>query len=505
MTQDKPAWFRGPQEQQGRVFNPRSTMDGVNVLGIGGLGTSSSQGVPLGNAPIWPNGLTNEPYVPQPTSEELLNAITRSYDAYLRTSMKTPNYNPDNLLRSKGYPGVYEIATMSIISRVIRLLKYIVLYKPHQTQARVDGQEVQNNHPEYEIANQVSDFCRWVIGNIINPETGNHQDFREVLWYQLDACFIGFSIQELVWRKLDEDEQKIFKKLKNGPLLGLRRIVPRRPEQITFNVDRDTNEVISYNNFTSMGGWQTELHPRKFLHFIFSPEKGLPYGKGLWREMFKHATALSEIIKLLTVSLQKHGGGFLKTTVQNSSPDFMAKVQGILTNAANGAPLIVPEGMMVELLSLPNGVLQPILEALTYHEDTIVKSAIGQNLTTGQGSGSSSYALGGVHKVTQEYFSSYPRQGMEGLITNRLYREIILNNFPRWYLRYLPSHSQGNYDTDELMALSQIHNLYVQNKVLNPAEPFIRKTAGFPPALSTLSVGTDLIIEQQPKVVTNVQ
>ena len=445
-------------------------------LGISGTGILG--GMQSSMPPLSGNGLGKAPIPPLPTDEQLLNAITTSYDAVNRAAFRTPQYTPDELLRAEGYDGVDKLQTMACYNRCIRFLKYVIMYKPWQTLARVNGLVVKPDHPRYDAAIKAADLCRYVLNNIYDPDTGARQDLREVVWYMLDACHIGFSAQELWWRLYDSGPYK--------GMRGLRRVIPRRPKQVTFNIDPLTTMVDSINNYTPLGGWQSYLPLRKFLLYTYQGQNGLPYGSGLWRITYKHITSINELIKILIVALSKHGGGMLKAVVHNPDPAHVKNVEAMLAKVANGAPLIVPAGMEVELLNLPNGVLEPILSALEYHEEQIVKAILGQSLTTGQGSGSSSYALGGVHQDTQEYFVAHARLDVEKSIQQQVYAEIIRINLGEDYMDVIPAHSQGEYDINERQKVADFIATMRTSGIVAANEPQLRDMTGFAPASETI-------------------
>lgn len=443
----------------------------ITSIGLGGLQPVIGSTIP----PVTPNGMQAEPTIPDPTVEQLLDATTTSYQAYNRATYRIPDYSPYRLLKKYGYNGIDELTlSISAYVRAINLKRYAILYKQSQTLPQVNSAAVTPDNPRYDAANKMADFCRYAISNIYDDGDKQSQSIRQVEWYLSMAIHYGWSAAEKQYRYINDGPYK--------GLLGLRKIIHRIPRQITFNIDPYTNAVKSLNNFTPVGGWQSYLPMEKFILYTYRPHEGLPFGVGDWQECFKHVMAIEELTRNWNVGLQKHGVGFLKVEVDNPSQDYMKNVQTILSQSANGNPLIVPRGLPVELMQMPSGALEVFEQALRYHEDQIVKAVLGQSLTTGQGAGSSSYALGSVHEDTQEYIFAHARHDMEHVIEQQLYRQLITVNFGEEFTDCIPKHSLGAFHTEERTMLAQCYTNLIQNGVLNSQEPFIRESLGMPPA-----------------------
>jgi hypothetical protein len=452
----------------------------AHITGIGGVAPISN---PLTGGQIFPTpsiGIQPEPAPPPVSDEMLLAALTLSYDAFQRLAYKTPRFNPDALIQAKGYDAIDALLTMSVYNSPLRLVKMATLYKEPQTLPRYLSPEHAPDRATYDRAQEAADLCRHVVNNIYDPETGEHGDLRTVLWYALDAVHIGFSIQEIIWRYLDSGTYK--------GKWGLTRFAFRRPKAITFNLDPRTLKVMSLNNFTPLAGWQTNLNLEKFLFYTFQPRDALPYGWGVGRVCYKHTFTIDELIRTWGIGLQRFGTGFLKAETANTSEGARTQLRQLLDNVANGGSLVVPQGLIVELMNLPGGTLSVFANALQYHQDQIVQNILGSTLTTQAGSGEGSYALGGVHADTREYFLAYPRKDIEMLVEKQLYTRIVAYNLGPAYADVVPRHSQGVWNYQELQQLANVRKVYLDAGVIHPAEQFLREEAGMPPpqALSSL-------------------
>lgn len=430
---------------------------------LGGLGTAPVM-TPAGQFLPPPGfiGLPQSPDPPDITNEMLLNAITVSNDAFLNMAFRTPQYHPDALIRDKGWDVIDDMRTMAAYWGPLRLKMYATLYKEREVQPRYMGKMINPDHPQYDRAMQAVDICNYVISNIYNPITGMGQDFREVLWYMLGACHHGFSVQEKQWRILTDGPYK--------GKMGLQRIIPRRPKQITFNLDVYTNEIKTINNYTPMGGWQQYLPPRKFLIYTYHPIDGLVYGVGDSRACYKHVFAINELMRLWGVCLQRHGGGFLKGTVNSPSDLSISNARKVLESVQSGGVLITTPAFTADIMNTSGGIVEVFAQALGYHEGCIVSNILGQSLTTRESRGNGGYNLGMVHQNTQEYFISHPRTDVEQLIPVQLFRDIIEYNLGVGYLDVIPGLTMGVWDHDEIQVVANYVKTFAEGGILVPAD-----------------------------------
>ena len=480
----------------GAYPGPLGPLAAVQTAPLGGLQTIGGGGL-AGGPPVTVGVLSPEPVPPPPTDDQLLEALTVSYQAYERLQARMPNYHPDALIRGKGYDVLDTMKNHGAYNSPLRLKKYSILYKESQTLPRVNGQVVKDDHPRYDRACEIADFCRYAIHNILDPVSMERTDFRTVLWYQLDACHCGNSTQEVVWRIATSGEYK-------GKRL-FSRFVPRSPKQITYNLDPFTNSVVSLNNYTSLG-WQSYLPVfRKFFRYTYQPEKGLPWGRGDARACYKHIFGLDELVRLWGVALQKHGGGFLKGTTQNPNADHVAAFVAMLDLAQSTSSIVVTGDKQVELLNLPGGALDAFVHPIKFNEEMIAREVLGQTLTTGDGGGKSSYALGGVHADTEEYFRAFPRRDLEEAVQNQIYFWLVYTNYGEEDLDCVPAHSQGVWNWQEQGMIAKFIETFTNMGYMRPSydDDWARKLVGMPflPTTNELDSDHPAILPDKERVI----
>lgn len=457
------------------------------------LGTVN--GTTIGTAPVTIGLLQPEPIPADPDEYTLLHPQTISTELYRRNLMRLPGFHPDALVQSKGYDVLDDMKTMSAYSSPLRLLKYSILYKAWETLPRVNGNVVKSDHPRYDKAKEIADFCQFALNSIIDPDTHHWTDAREVFWYVLDAVHHGNSTQEVVWRIEN-----------NGEYKGKRvfsQFIPRSPKQITYNVDPFTNKVISLNNY--VGYYQSFINPyKKFLQYIYQPEKGLPYGRGVARACYKHVVAIDELLRMYGVALERFGSGFLKGTTNDVRPkniaDFLAQLDAIRL----GGSVVTTIDKPIELMNLPGGALDSYPNAIRFHVESIAKEIIGQNLTTSQGDGKGSYALAQAHQDTEEYFKGYLRRELELCISKQLYYWLVVTNYGEEYLDCLPDHWLGVVDYQEMKLLSDYVTTLGAGAWIDPRydDDIIRKRIHFPllPTVAEDRFKNPILLPGQEKV-----
>lgn len=479
------------------VLGPLGTGNGAP---LGGLQSILSNGIVGTGPPTTVGVLSPEPVPRQATDDEILEAITTSNEVMVRNLARLPQYHPDQFLRGKNLDILDELKTYAAYNSPERLKKYAILYKAWDTLPRVNGQVVKDDHPRYDRACEIAEFCRYALDNIMDPDSNTRLPFREVAWYFLDAMHIGNSMQEVVWRIETKGQYKgkrIFSKF-----------ISRHPKQITYNLNPLTNEVVSINNYTALG-WQSYLPLyRKFFRYTYQPERGLPWGRGDARAAYKHVVSLNELMRMWGVALQKHGGGFLKGTTQNPDEAHIKEFQTQLDLAQSTSSIVVTGDKSVEIMNLPGGALDAFCHPIKYHEESIAREILGQSLTTGNGDGQGSYALGTVHEGTEEYYRAFPRRDLEEAVRDQLYFWLIKTNFGDEDLDCLPEHSQGVWNWEEQTMIAKFIEIFTNMGYMRPDydDDWARKKVGLPflPTTKELDTQNPAILPDKERVMIQV-
>ncbi len=134
------------------------------------------------------------------------------------------------------------------------------------------------------------------------------------------------------------------------------------------------------------------------------------------------------------------------------------------------------------MLNLPGGALDAFIHPIKYNEEMIAREILGQTLTTGDGGGKSSYALGSVHLGTEEFFRAFPRRDLEEAIRNQLYFWLVYTNFGEEDLDCVPAHSQGVWNWEEQLMIGKFVETFTNMGYFRPNidDDYFRKLVGMP-------------------------
>lgn len=438
--------------------------------------------MPIPTTPANPSGLLPFPSVLGPNGkawdgtnldasklapEQREEILTGSYDAIQYLSFIIPSFNPTDIINQKGYKLMDDMMNMSAYSGPMHIKKSAILYKQAQVLPAA-GQEADPSGR----AKEAADLCSYVLDNIYDPETGEVQDFRTALWYALDACHIGCSVQEIIWRRIDEGPHK--------GKLGLRPFSYKPLKQVGFQLDLQTLKVNALTTYTPFEGYRSHLPPEKFLIYTYRPFHNLPYGFGDAVSVYKHVYSLNELYRMWLVAMNRIGVYPIAFT-DNPDPSYRDRVRSYLDSMLYGSSAVFPSSLKMEFQNLTGTNLIAFVQAVEYHADAITKTVLGVSLTTQQGNGTGAYALGAIHQNTQEYLLSYIRRDIEALVRNRLLRLIVLYNMGPDYLDVVPTYSLGKWGLDELKTRADIYTALSTAGIVEPGEPFIREDLAIPP------------------------
>ena len=409
------------------------------------------------------------------TEAERSQPIVISWEGSFARRMKFPPYNPDLLLTREGYAKVDEMKQQAAYWSPLSVLLYSILHKNW----RIVPATLDQSDPDYELASKIAKQVTWHLENIEGP-SGMVQDFRSVIYEQLNAVHIGFSLQEIIWRYVDVGQ---------GPSdvvgqWGFSRFSPKRARQIGFDVDPHDLSVMAITNRSYYGGGlQFNIPPEKVLFYTFNPENGGPYGRGVWRPCYKHWWSLEVLEKLQVLALEIHGSPRFKVIGPTADETALAAIHAAVEAFARGASGVFPEGFEIELLTLESGALGAFDAAKRWHSDQITRAILLQTLTTSQGEkgAGGSYALGGVQQNTQDYVQSFVRNDMQDLFRKQLFRRWVLYNYGPEYTHLTPKLDLGEWNASDKMMVSQALSVLLTNKAIHPSETWIRDYMQVPP------------------------
>lgn len=423
--------------------------------------------------PIYVLGPKGQPIVTQPEKldeESSLRSAMSGYDSYLRSVFTIARYNPDALIQHMGYDELYRMMTFAAVRTPIDLKIQAALYKTPELLPAVASKKEEETEGDYEKAQEALDLCNYVINNIRNPETGKKTPFRAVLWNAFQAVPFGFSAQELIWKVEDEGKYKGKRTLRN--------VVHRPVEQIAFDLDEKTLEVLNVFSWTPQRGRENPVPVEKMMIYTYKGSRGLPWGNGDLRTMHKHYWSMDTAMRWWGIAQKKFGQPFLEGITSNASK--IPKMIEDMTNSEKGASFAHTRQDEYKVWWPPSSSLDTFSTFCGFHQQQMMMACLGNTLTTSQGDGSSSFALGKTHQNSQNFFLSMPRHDMEYVVRDDMLEKIVVYNLGENYRRLTPRLNLGHWDDDERLLIAEVLEKLAGIGVFDPREDWVRDYMNIP-------------------------
>jgi phage gp29-like protein len=192
----------------------------------------------------------------------------------------------------------------------------------------------------------------------------------------LDATLKGYSIGEVMWKV-------------RGSEIVADRIIPRNQRRFVFNTKLELRMLVRENERDGI-----ELPPRKFIVHRFGAKDDDPYGRGLGHILFWPVFFKRQDISFWLVFADKFGS---PTAVgkypAGAKKDEKETLLLALKMIAQDSQIIVPDGMLVELLEAKRaGTIDTYEKLARYMDEQMSLAVLGETITTtakstGMGSG----------------------------------------------------------------------------------------------------------------------
>jgi phage gp29-like protein len=230
----------------------------------------------------------------------------------------------------------------------------------------------------------------------------------------LDATNKGFSVGEVMWQAKDGEYSVLDVQAKN---------------QRRFTFDEDANLKL----LTSAAPYKGEPLPqRKFIVHSVGSKDGSPYGLGLGNKLFWPVLFKRQDITFWLTFADKYGSPTaVGTYPRGSSEDDQNKLLGVLRTIAHDTGIIIPEGMMIDLLEAKRSGATDVYEPLArYMDEQISECVLGETMsTTAQGAGLGS-GQANVHNEVRVEAAVDDDYLLNATINGSLVRWIVDLNMP---------------------------------------------------------------------------
>jgi phage gp29-like protein len=238
-------------------------------------------------------------------------------------------------------------------------------------------------------------------------------NFIETITGLMDAILKGFAVGEVMW-EIDGDE------------LVPRKVITRDQRRFRFDIYYVLH-LLTYGNML-VG---EDLPPRKFIVHSFGAKDGSPYGLGLGTRLFWCVFFKRQDIGFWLAYLDKFG---MPTAMGKYPPDsseaLKDKLREALDAIAQDTGILVPEGMVIELLEAEGRSGNDGYEKLArYMDEQIAEIVLGETLTTNIGSVGSK-AAAGVHNDVRLELVQADAELLAGSLNDSLVPWIVDLNMP---------------------------------------------------------------------------
>lgn len=259
---------------------------------------------------------------------------------------------------------------------------------------------------------EIADFVRQVFSNI--------KDFNSILFEMLYSIPVGYSITEMVWEELD------------GKFV-IQNLIPRRQTLFTFSKN---NELLRRTEKNEDGEKTSE---NKFVTMTFQRKYGKKFGTSLMQKIYWYWFLKKNSSKFWAIYLEKFAAPIVIAEEPNNiSPEDRAKLDSFINNVRMATGIKVPEGTVIKFLEAQQHGIDTFEKFLEYVDSSIAIAILGQTLTSDNGSGTGSYALGSVHEKVRQDILQADINMLESTINDYIIKPLVDYNFsdvksyPKW-------------------------------------------------------------------------
>lgn len=278
----------------------------------------------------------------------------------------------DDLLTRKGWPVYREMLADDQIKACLWYKKVLVCARPFDIQPGDDSPE----------SKEASDYINQNLKEI---------NFGKLLFEALSAFEYGFSAGELLW------EVKGGYPEDSAPLLRLKTIKFRDPEFMKIEADMHGN-IIDFVQKPDSGPMLKHIFmkPEKIFHYAYNGQFSNHYGISDLRATYRAWWSKKYITQFWNVFLERFGSPLMMMKYPTgSTEELKTQLRSILEGLSSKTDILVPEGIVVELIEATRAGQAKYDEALTHYDvriatSLLVPALLGMGVDTKRGSDSQS-------------------------------------------------------------------------------------------------------------------
>ncbi len=267
-------------------------------------------------------------------------------------SNKFEMMSPDDLLTRRGWSVYREMTADDQVKAALWYKKTLIAARPFDIVPASDSDEDKK-------------VAQFVVDNL--------QDiaFRQMIWEMLSAFEFGFSAGELIWRFDEEEEMK----------LKLKTIKFRDPEWMWIRVNRH-GDIIEFvqkppMSFENDRTREIIIKPEKMMHYAYQRQFSNHYGISDLRSAYRAWWSKKYITQFWNVFLERFGAPLMKMTYPHgASEGLKSSLKQIMTNLSAKTDILVPEGVVIDLIEATRAGTAKYDDALTHYDIRIATALL---------------------------------------------------------------------------------------------------------------------------------
>lgn len=363
-------------------------------------------------------------------------------------SFKFP-FNPDNLTGGTTYDIYDEMKDDDQVKAVVALKKDMVINT---------GWEIvcENDEIKEEITEQFKH---------INSDSGIDSTFDDVLRDILSSYEYGFSMTEPVYKFVKG--KWVYRSIKTRP-----------PHGFLFEID-------PHGNVTAIKqqGNPKEFKPNTFLHHVYQPEFGSPFGKSDLRAAFQPWKTKKFVTRMFAIYIERFAmppaiGTYDETIGENE----VAALQTLLEKIQSRTSAMIPKGVTIDFKQPEKMTHDVFLAAIDHYDLKIARAILVPDLMgiSGAQTSGGSFALG--KEQFKSFFTSImnDRKSLQVKINTKIIKPLVtVNHGPDVKCEF----KFNDFDKENILELIKVWLDAVKGKVFEATDDEInhlRKQTGFP-------------------------
>ena len=313
---------------------------------------------------------------------------------------------------------------------------------------------------------EVKEFITNCLENNLDlDETG--KSFDDILRDLLSSYEYGFSIAEPVF-SLNKENLYEYKSIRVRP-----------PHSFRFDVDR-FGTVLKIIQSTDKG--EISLDPKKFIHHVYQPEFGSPYGKSDLKSAYSSWKAKKFFMRFYAMYVERFAGPMIKGTYKSGLDSHeVQRIHNVLKSMQNSTVLALPDDVSVDFIESKKDSASAYIDGLKMFNLWIARAVLVPDLMgmSGEQTSGGSYSLGQTQFKMFINTIQKDRKSLARKITLKLIKPLVETNFGDCDAKFefLPIA-----ESDEI-EYSKVWSDFIKSRIVKPSEEELnhfRRSLKFP-------------------------